>query len=335
MQQADRVLILMDVDRIRRFLIALRADNGMSVKKNWVSAKCPMAPWTHKNGIDNRPSFGVRVVPNGMSYCHCFSCNYGGQLHDLILDLKEKYGNESKESLDLRAALQLIADEEDSTGSEAFEFDDELNANAVDHEFPEWWLDSFPPVAGFPAAMLYLKSRAVTKEVARCLDLRWDGMQKRVCFPVRDYRNTPKGLHGRAIREDDPLRYRMYTFQRRNNPGVWLGESWIDPEKPVVLVESVFDLARVYCFYRNVMCPLSASISFEKIERLRKMDLYYVVSMFDGDLAGKQASQKVKAVLSPAIWKEINLPEGTDPGSTSLGDLMELMKGLIEFDDLI
>ena len=73
------------------------------------------------------------------------------------------------------------------------------------------------------------------------LDLRYDPIERRVCFPIRDFTGALVGLHGRAIDKDTTLKYRMYTVYKQKNPMIWYGEHWVDFDKPVLLVESVFD----------------------------------------------------------------------------------------------
>jgi len=98
---------------------------------------------------------------------------------------------------------------------------------------------------------------------------------------------------------------------------------------PGILVESVFDLARVYEIYRNVMCPLTASLSSRKIDRIRRLD--HVVVMFDADRAGDQAWRKVATALrNDCVVEKVSLPEGKDPGELSIPYLHKLLQEVVD-----
>lgn len=322
---------------LEKFILAMGWTVG-GVTSEWVQLKCPFAPYRHEKGTDNNPSFGLSITPGGQSWGHCFSCNWHGDLNTLVFSLKHLEGDNSKLLHDLKTALQLIANEEEDAVESAFDFSTAVTSgdDDGDNPFPQWWIDSFQPASENGNAVSYLHSRGVPLSVADAFDLRWDGTQKRVCFPVRDYKKQTRGLHGRAIVAGVEPTYRMYTYQQKNNPIVWLGEHWIDPEKPIVVAESCFDIAAVYRVYRNVICPLTAAISEAKIKRLIKLDGYHYVTMFDPDKAGKQAEEKFKKVLKPKICKNITLdPALGDPGNHSTTDLAALLADYVDLDPVL
>jgi hypothetical protein len=326
----------MNKSSLEKFLAAM-GWKAKSWSLDWVTVSCPFAKWRHQKGTDNNPSFGLSITPGGHSWSHCFACNYHNDLSTMVYELRHLHGDETKQLFNLKAALQLIASEEEDAIEEAFDFSKQIlsDQDDGDNPFPQWWVDSFPSALESGQALSYLHSRSVPVPVVQALDLRWDGLQKRVCFPVRDYKKQVRGLHGRAIFKGIEPTYRMYVFQQKNNPIVWLGEHWIDPEKPIVVTESCFDLASVYRVYRNVICPLTASLSEAKIKRLQKLDGFHYVTMFDGDKAGQQAEKKFKAVLKPPIYKRVLLPEETDPGEMSTTEIMDRLADHVDFDPVL
>ena len=283
--------------------------------------------------MDRNPSFGIEVSPVKISKCHCFSCGFAGELTDLITLLRHKVRKDVEAkapvpNYDFKTALQLIAQEEDG-GILSFVHADEEEDKTVTHYFDEDWLSSFKSYRKFEDARAYLASRNVPKWVADDLDLRFDARERRICFPVRDFNGDLVGLHGRGIDKHPIPPYRMYTDTYpnkggHNNPLIWYGEDKVDFEKPVVVVESVFDYARVYECYKNVICPLTAEIKKDKI--LRVQDMVVCIDMFDGDDPGRRASSRMRKELSHVRFKTIRLKEGTDPGKMSVMDVRKILK---------
>ena len=130
----------------------------------------------------------------------------------------------------------------------------------------------------------YLETRSVTAQIAQALNICWDDYRKRIVFPIRDFKGRLRGLHGRTVHDHVEPVYRMYPYENKTNPHVWLGEPWVDFEKPVLMVESVFDLARAYPVYPNIVSPLRASLSKVQLERMKGART--VITLFDGDKAG-------------------------------------------------
>jgi hypothetical protein len=198
------------------------------------------------------------------------------------------------------------------------------------HVYPDWWLSSFAPVAGVGWAEDYLAQRAVSPAMALALDLRADLSQKRICFPVRGFTGQLLGLHGRAVDEADPMRYRMYLHAKRNNPIVWLGESWIDRTRPIVVVEGPFDLASVLRVYDNVTCPLFVNPSADKIKRMS--DALEWITLYDRGKGGDTGRAKVSRVLyRDHVVHHLQPPPGRkDPGVMSAQEVADLLKPFVK-----
>lgn len=309
-------------------------------RAGWVVCHCPLGPWRHKGGVDKNPSFGLRVE-QGESFCSCFSCGWHGSQTELLLELRHL--NASRPSgldYDFKQALVLV---EDATADLELDLDSPgveqilLAPQGTDHVFPDWWLDSFAPAMESKTALAYLHGRdggPVPLSVVTALDLRWDAIQRRVCFPVRDFESRLRGLHGRAADPGNPLAYRMYTFQGRNNPDVWLGESWVDPDRPVIIAESVFDLVRVFQCYRNVTTPLTASINQAKIHRASGWMQQF--TLFDRDAAGKEARAKHAKSLPGCMVKHLEIPEPyQDGGEMSVHAMAQLLSEVVPLDGIL
>ena len=265
-----------------------------------VVGRCPLGPWSHKAGISSEFTFGTKIE-HGDPPCNCFACGYKGTLGTLLQRvIGENKLNPSGLDYDFKTAMDLLVEAEEDDPEIDFDAIPDIeenlaaNKNAM-HLFPEAWLSTFPLAIHVPLGRAYLKKRGVGLAVAKDLDLRFDPSQGRVCFPVRDFAGKLRGLHGRAISAQTDPRYRMYLHDKRNNPLVWLGESWVDLDKPIVVVEGPFDVASVLRVYPNVVSPLFASPSDAKLKRM--MDALEWVTLLDRGTGGDEGRQRVEKLF--------------------------------------
>ena len=320
------------------FLGALGADKvDVGGRAGWVLSCCPRASWSHKGGVDANPSFGVSVVPGGVSKVHCFSCDFSGDLHDLLLELQQRSRGTPNHGYDFRTALALIVEEMDGSVVIAESLD---TTNVEEHLFPDWWLKGFLRWSDAEDCVKFLAGRGVPERVSNAWDLRWDMTRRRVCFPVWDWKGRLMGMHGRAV--DDftgsgtKPKYLVYTHKKKQNPMVFLGEHQVDLNKPVVVVESVFDLLRVYQVYRNVVTPMKAGMSMVQVRRAARM--WHMVLLFDGDDAGARAAVKLRDNLPDNIFDVIDLRTqypGLDPGDLTMFEVAKVLQDFVSFDELI
>jgi DNA primase len=327
----------MNREQITQYLKAIGSAPSPTHREGWVVAPCPLAAARHEKGTDAHPSFAVKVEA-GDGFTSCFSCGWHGSQSALVLEIRRVIPKAMRAQMRLKDALQLCETSEDegalSLGGPDLE--ETLLGSEGAQTFPEWYLTSFQPAAEVPQARAYLKQREggpVPLGVANALDLRWDSFEKRVCFPVRDFDGYLCGLHGRATDPDTEPRYRVYKYKGLKRLDVWLGEHWVDPERPVVLVESVFDLARVYQVYRNVVTPLNATPNNDKIARIAGADLYLTLS--DNDQAGKQFRERAEKIPDATV-KHIEVPVfHKDPGATPVNTLATILADHVTLDDFI
>lgn len=332
----------MNLKQIKQWLQCLGADTAASVSGEWVQCTCILAPWRHEKGTDSNPSLGIRISKKAAGQVHCFACDFGGDQMDLLRELKQLVKSEppgqEPHQYDFAGAMKMLVDaEEDAPLSLGDIGDYEEDVTSIHKDegvmFPESWLNSFPQSYGHP----YLQTRdggPVPFAVAKALDLRYDPYRKRVCFPIRDRKGFLRGFHGRDVTGESPLKYLMYTYHKETNPMVWLGEHWVDFDRPVVIAESVFDLARIYQVYRNVVCPLTASIGPEKIKRMG--DAMEVFCIMDEDKAGQRASDKLQKYLPGTVFKVVHLPEGCkDPGAMSVHQVALMLEPHLPLDDVL
>ena len=324
---------MMSPEKTIKFLKLLGAKVPASqTRGGWIISSCPLGSWQHEHGKSNAGAFGVKKE-QGDPLSTCFSCGWHGSLRDLTMYMSYLNKRDHRVDVAFKEANALI----DVAESEA-----ELNLDVPDIEemlfgekeslcvFPDWWLSSFAPVAGVGWAEDYLAQRAVSPAMALALDLRADLSQKRICFPVRGFTGQLFGLHGRAVNEADPIRYRMYRYAKRNNPIVWYGEHWIDRTRPIVVVEGPFDAASVLRVYDNVTSPLFVNPSLDKIKRMS--DGLEWITLYDRGKGGDTGRAKVsKALHRDHVVRHLEPPKGRkDPGVMTVPELTEVLSPYVQ-----
>lgn len=311
---------------VLRFLKALNATQ-VTHRSGWVQASCPLAPFTHQSGTDAHPSFAIEVADDRESIYNCFSCG-GGDLIGLV-HLLAHHGAKAPR-YDLKTAMELaVADGDRPIAFAVKEWGEEAEAEPY-VTFPELWLATFMSALQSPRAMKYLYKRRLSDELIERLDLRYDTSLDTVCFPIRDFHGTLCGLRGRRIAPSgEQPRYHMYgNHDKQRNNSVWYGEAWLDFDQPLLIVESVFDLASVLPLYDNVCAPLSVSFSEAKAKRLKQA--VEIVTLFDADKGGDKARSRIGAYLPAARLTHVIPPDGTDPGDLTEIELRGLLTGWLK-----
>ncbi len=304
-------------------------------RPEWIVASCPLAPWTHDGGTDHNPAFAVRKEA-GDPFCHCFACDWHGSLGELVVEMGHRNKVEHHCDVKWSDVHRLIEEAEENAELNLDSPDIEemlFGKKAKPHVFPQWWLESFPVWREIGWAQDYLvEDRGISPAVADLLGVRADTTQKRVCFPVHDFKKRLMGLHGRAVEPGTDPRYRMYLQAGRNNPIIWLGESWVDLTKPIVVVEGPMDVASVMRVYRNVASPLFANPSLDKLRRMA--DALEWVTILDRGKGGDAGRAKIsKALRRDHVVNHLEPPEGSkDPGAMSVQQLADLLGPLVPLD---
>ncbi len=328
----------MNLDKLQEFANCI----GTGVEKtrrgeggHWAVAKCPLAHWKHKGGVDRNASFGMKIMVDGQSNMHCFSCGFSGDGEDLLM-LIQHYG--PPDFFEMAAAVELAqADDVFSwslgSGSAADELEAGAHAVAV-IAFPEWFVESFAPAVTSTTAMEYLVGRKVSAAMAEYADMKWDGLKRRVCFPIRSFEGVLVGVQGRAVDKDVMPPHMMYPYEYHTNNSVWLGEDRIDLMKPVVLVEGVFDWLRTSQVYRNVLSGFGVNVTKARTKRIESA--LSIITLFDHGEAGDVARASVSKLMSHARVRHLLvLNQDSDPGSSTVNELVEVLGDYVDLDDLL
>lgn len=309
----------METDNLRSFLKLINS-SVTSETPTWIRGHCPLSPWKHHKGTDNKPSFGIRLSD---SFYKCFSCDSSGDTTQLINELKNLNKSQPHQGYDLDTAEKLLNNITDTVTVNNFIEVDYCNIVPEVKPFSEDYIQQFIPTYEHP----YLTKRGIQKEVARDLDIRYDFSKKRICFPIYDYSKKLVGLHGRDITGNSNLPYLIYRDNGKSNLVVWYGEHWLDFDKPIVLTESVFDLAKIYHCYKNVACSLTASLSKHKIDRIQGAEKY--ITFFDSGDAANKARAKLDKYLKGEIIHIVPSPEEDDAGNMEISAINDAIKHAI------
>jgi len=297
----------------------------VTIHNDWVLGKCAFAKFKHSGGVDNNPSFSIQLNDKGVSRYHCFSCGSSGDVMGMAMELSDLCRTNSYRGFDLKTLMLLCAEELDEvelTDATIPEYTHQTITPKVDYDFPDWWYSGFSKAMSSEVARAYLSTREITPEVVEELNLGWDAKQRRVVFPFYNSEGLLCGVNGRAVSPNTKLRYYQYQFEGKTNLHLWYGENWMDLDRPLIVTESVFDLASIKRVYSNVVAAFTCSFSKEKALRLG--DAVEIITIFDAGEGGDRARDTIKKHLGSLVTKQIT-PE-SDAGDATDEWLLEVLR---------
>lgn len=154
----------------------------------------------------------------------------------------------------------------------------------------------------------------------------------RIMFPIKDIRGNIKVFIGRSLYSDVGDKYLFYP--KGVTPPLFPAhpEIW---KNSLIIVEGIFDALNMMdkgC--HNVLSAFGTHSLLktykDKLSHYKILGVNKFFIMFDGDKAGRDAGQKLEAVLNANGFNAeiIELPEGLDPGDLTEDDISTLMIGL-------
>jgi hypothetical protein len=281
-----------DAEKIVLFLEALNAKK-IKVRGSWVDACCPLAPWLHEKHHDTNPSFAISISQEGRSNFNCFACR-SGSLEELV-QLLELYDKKHLDQYNFKVCHLLLGGESDLPPLPPFQ---EAPAQQVFEAWPNYWIDSFMPVAYFDEAVQYMQKRNWPLEWAHKFNLRYDSVRKMIICPYYSVFGKLAGARGRAIRDDvtGPQKHWDYSCNGRNNCRLtWYNEGSLNLPGPAVVVEGQADVWRVSDAYPKVLGNLTSRPTWEKMLRLTECP--FIIQIPDNpkvDKAGAQSIERYK-----------------------------------------
>lgn len=307
----------MKPEKIKALLPLIGSEHTGS-RQGWILGRCPML-WRH-DGFDQNPSFAVSHDPKKKSRVKCLSCGYSGDLTDVMLDLKFglKKNPQFSHKYNLAVAAAMITSEFEEMELTAEDIPDfEEKPPKTEYLFPEQWLKSFKKASDFPDALAYMKKRGLPESLVVDLDLRYDPIQRRLCFPYRNFKGELMGLQGRIIEEGHELPYYQYGYMGKRNAHIWMGEHRVNMDEPIVLCEGPMDYGRIFQVYENVAASFTSGLSRTKVKRIGDADT--IITFYDFGKGGDAARESIRKYLpNNYIVDIIPTKAEDDPGSMKL-----------------
>ena len=185
---------------------------------------------------------------------------------------------------------------------------------------------------GVDPAHAYLAGREICKETAETFGIGYFGgkgsMSGRVVIPIHNESGQLIAYAGRAIDQSEP-KYKLPPGFHKSlelfNLHRAIASNNAGSNSAVVVVEGFFDAVRVHEAGYSCVALMGSSLSAEQ-ERLLCSHFTGALLMFDGDQAGRSATDECLLRLGRKLWiKSICLPEGVQPDSLSAGEIQELL----------
>ena len=258
----------------------------------WFTTHCPLAPWTHAHGTDRNMSFGIKIEEDDDSIFNCFTCKTKGPLPYLLRKLSSYSGLDYSSLIEDTETTELL-------GSVPSDWATIRTKKLTRHTLPSPPSDDYLEIYDTAYTHPYLRKRGIDRHTASALDIRYDPDDKgaeRILFPVYSREGVFYGYTGRAVKDNVEPRIRDYFGLPKMH--LLLGSEFIDVDKDelVVLVEGLFDFAKLYQYGIPAVSSLHSAITDNQASILKDIGLPVLV-LFDDDDAGVIGSAKVKDML--------------------------------------
>lgn len=291
---------------------------------NWYQCYCPF----HSNGQERRPSFGVLMhteYKGGVSYSegfgHCFTCGYKGNLTEMLSEILSSKGiNQSGVEWLVANVPGYDPDAEIEHLVPTDVVDTLSNKYAIQAINKLLNKPSYPYVteeelATYRFTIPYMYERKLTDEIIEAYDVGYDanwippGRKHPVpciTFPVRDISGNTLFLCRRSVQG------KLYNYPAGVTKPVY-GIDMIEPgTKSVIVTESCINALTAVAYGYSAVALLGTGNSYQ-LQQLKELGVSEFVLCFDGDDAGRRATEKLKRNLRSVafIWT-VNMPDGKD-----------------------
>jgi len=285
------------------------ADYGITTlrrnRQDQYRGRCPI------HGGEGRDAFHVNLAKQVF---HCFACEAGGTVLDLVaalegcglreaaLRLQRRYGM----PLGLRQATPERQRVTEKTKMAPLGF----RLRGIDPEHP------------------YLRQRGIEAETAAVFGVGFYAgpglLSGRVVIPIADEHGELVAYCGRSIDGREP-RYRFPAGFAKSRALFNLHRAAALGDPGVVMVEGFFDCLQVHqAGIPSVVALMGAWLSAPQ-EQLLRQNFREIMLMLDGDQTGRRASAAIAARLAPAVSvRVIALEPGVQPDQLTSAQLREL-----------
>src|ERR1043166_2122037 len=249
---------------------------------------------------------------------HCFSCQAGGSVLDLVMAI---------EGCGLRQAAERLSSWSVASTPEVEPWSPRVKATVTEKREVTAALPF--RLRGIDLHHPYLRKRGIDQATATEFGIGfYDGpglMHNRLVIPIQNQLGELVGYCGRALDASEP-RYRFPPRFPKSQFVFNFHRAAATNARQVIVVEGFFDCLKVYqAGFPCVIAIMGSGLSHQQLEILvhsfRRIRL-----MLDGDAAGRRASTLIAARLAQhAAVEVIQVPDATQPDQLTPGQIRELL----------
>ena len=294
----------------------------ISEEEDWLRCSCPLAPWTHFKGVDENPSFGIKINDSGESGFHCFTCK-SGRLIDLLHIMHFTMGVPVRAS-DFFSLSEIFDEEQEERDITTTEFyvDNFLEEVIPPKKtpVPKAILEEYPLLETTPyeeeqiLIENYLIGRGIRPDVCYDYQVRMQPVSSYILFPIIDTDGEVYRMHIKVLHQKQ---FFYVTPELAGHPEVapwgrkdfWFGIQFYSPIQPVVLVESETDVLRLRSMDIDNVIATCGPLTKPKADRITNEVIYLG---FDADAAGSKFTMKAiqyfkGRTLYKLDWSVVNI----------------------------
>ena len=291
--------------------VVLATQHELGIFKDVIHGKnimvtCPF----HKGGMENNPSMGIateELTGIETGYCACFTCSWRGSFSRLIEEVVGLEEGEGESWLLARYSPYFATVKElpllhrkEAMKQQAF-----LDPHFLD---------------GFDTYHPYIQKRGITRETADLFMLRYNPYEDSIIFPVRDVQGRIRYLTDRKIGS------KIFKLPKGINKGLYgVYEARLrSTSNEILVVESAFNAMSATQWGRPAVALFGTGTK-DQMDAIKQLPYAKVVLAFDGDEAGKTATNKfIKALTGKKFISVLEVPEGKDINDLTRNEFLNL-----------
>ena len=266
---------------------------------------CPF----HKDGKEKKASSGVLIRDkNGQKagVFHCFTCGTSMPLPNLISFC---FGRNDEGKFGEKWLLQNFLYYENGEGRSINLDFSRSNKKVIQKRVVE-------DLTKYRYYHPYMYKRKLTNPIIEKFDIGYDKETDSITFPVWDEKGSlcfvgRRSVKGKFYHYPSGVLKPIYALNFAKN------------EKEVYLVESVFNCLTLRTYGLKAIALLGTGTSYQE-EILKQSSIRKFILAFDGDNAGRNATQKFKRILKDKIVSYLILPNGRDINDLSKEEFFSL-----------
>jgi DNA primase len=298
----------MNRKNVKAFLRTITGEELVDQDK-WVMTKCPLAPYTHTQGTDNKPSFGISVSGDKESVYYCFTCSEKARnLVWLMQNIWLMFGEYPED-----AALVYIGGKAKEDRFAVPGYRDkwvkpkEIKAEPIPKDiinlFPSVYLDN--SYSSYKVKS-YLFGRGINLNTIHHFGIRYCEERKSMIFPYtladgEIYQLQQRTVGTKVIFFTTPKMVQRtdLSFFTIKESGSWFGLDKANPKKSVVVVEGAIDAMKLHTLgIKNVIASFNANVAPKQFTMLTFPRIFLG---FDMDKPGMKARRQVLRELKDKV----------------------------------